>query len=364
MSKTIKNCFYKNISFEKFLSAHKRAKKHKKYKAEVINFELNLENNITNLMNSIKNNTYSLGKYYSFKVYEPKERNINALPYRDRIVHQWYIEEFIKPYIIPKFINTSFACLTNRGTHKAVDYLQKQLQIYSQKYEKFWILKCDIKGFFYNIDQTILMNIMKNYISDKKLLDFTNLLITGNKRIPEIGIPIGNLTSQYFANIYLNQLDIFIKHDLKIPVYVRYMDDFIMLVKTKKEAKDLKEKIIVFLKNNLKLELNAKSRYYPVSMGVDFCGYRIFPTHRLLRNNSKKKIKKKVKQWNYEYKQNNLDYYKTLQSINSWKAHISHCNSYKLKQKILNSCEFLYNTNYTNSIDEKHLILQIDNTQT
>lgn len=362
MSKTIKNCFYKNITFEKFLSAHKRAKKHKTYKTEVIMFELNLENNITNIMNSIRNNKYSLGKYYSFKVYEPKERNINALPYKDRIVHQWYVEEFIKPYIIPKFIDTSFACLTNRGTHKAVEYLQKKLQEYSRKYKNFWILKCDIKGFFYNIDQEILINIMKKYISDKRLLDFTKLLITGNSHTTQVGIPIGNLTSQYFANIYLNELDYFVKHHLKIPVYIRYMDDFVMLIKTKKEAKDLKEKINIFITNNLKLELNAKSRYYPASMGVDFCGYRIFPTHKLLRNNSKKKIKKKVKKWNYEYSQNKLDYYKTLQSINSWRAHVSHCNSYKLEQKILNSCTFLYDNNYTNSIDEKHLILQIDDT--
>ena len=206
------------------------------------------------------------------------------------------------------------------------------------------------------------MNIMKKYISDKRLLDFTNLLITGNSRTPQVGIPIGNLTSQYFANIYLNELDYLVKHQLKLPVYIRYMDDFVMLVKTKQEAKDLKEKINAFVQNNLKLELNSKSRYYPSSMGVDFCGYRIFPTHRLLRNNSKKKIKKKVKQWNYEYSQNKLDYYKILQSINSWRAHVSHCNSYKLEQKILNSCKFLYDNHYTNSIDEKHLILKIDDT--
>ena len=190
MPKTIKNCFYKSITFEKFLLAHNRAKKHKGYKDEIIKFEFNLENNLYNLINSITNNTYSLGNYFSFKVYEPKERTIKALPYKDRIVHQWYIEEFIKPYIIPKFINTSYACLTNRGTHKAVDKVQTYILEYTRKYGSFWILKCDIKGFFYNIDKTILYKIMQKYISDKSLLSFTKLLIFNNTPNDYIGIPI------------------------------------------------------------------------------------------------------------------------------------------------------------------------------
>ena len=113
MPKKIKNEFYEKLTFKKMLEAHERAKKHKSYKNEVIKFEFGLENNITNLIASLKNGTYRLGKYFTFKVYEPKERDIQALPYKDRIVHQWYVEEFIKPYIIPRFINTSFACLDN-----------------------------------------------------------------------------------------------------------------------------------------------------------------------------------------------------------------------------------------------------------
>ena len=119
MQKKIKNCFYKKLTFEKLLQAHYRAKKHKTYKAEVIKFELNLENNLINLLNTIKNRKYRVGKYHTFKIYEPKERIIKALPYVDRIVHQWYVEEFIKPFILPKFISNSYACLENKGTHKA-----------------------------------------------------------------------------------------------------------------------------------------------------------------------------------------------------------------------------------------------------
>jgi hypothetical protein len=177
MPKKIKNCFYKNLTFEKMYEAHLRARKHKVYKDEVIKFEFNLENNLINLINKIKNRTYHLGNYYEFKIYEPKERIIKALPYVDRIVHQWYVEEFIKPNIIPKLTCDTYACIPSRGTHNASYAIQKYMQSYKRNCDNFWILKCDVKKFFYNIDPIVLYNIMKKYIQDKALLDFTHLLI-------------------------------------------------------------------------------------------------------------------------------------------------------------------------------------------
>ena len=120
------------------------------------------------------------------------------------------------------------------------------------------------------------------------------------------------------------------------------MDDFIILLKSKKDCIEIKSKIAVFLKNSLALELNNKSRYYPYKMGVNFCGYRIFTTHKLLRLNSKKNIKKKIKKWNIKYKEGKLNIPLAIQSINSWIGHSSHCNSYKLTRKIVDSCNFLY----------------------
>lgn len=359
MPKKINNCFDDKLTFEKLMQAHYRAKKHKTYKPEIIKYELNLENNIINLLNSIKNKTYSLGKYHTFKIFEPKERMIKALPYKDRIVHQWYIEEFIKPYIVPRFIDSSFACIDNKGTHMAVEKVQKNLQIFKRNYGDFWILKCDIKKFFYSINPDILFNILKRYINDKKLLEFTKLLIFDNRESDEkVGIPIGNYTSQYFANIYLNELDQYLKRELKVSSLVRYMDDFIILAKTKSECILLKKQISSFLSKKLELELNQKSKYYPSKMGVNFCGYRIFPTHRLLRLDSKKKIKRKVRIWNKQYHNNCLDIDHALQSINSWLGHTSHSNSHNLEKKILGSCDFLY-TEYTNITIENNLILDI-----
>ena len=191
MPKKIKNCFYQKLTFHKLLEAHYRARIHKTYKKEVINFEINLENNLINLLNNIKDKKYHLGNYHSFTIYEPKERIIKSLPYRDRIVHQWYVEEFIKPYIVPKFINNSYACLKNKGTHKAVEEVQSQLRKYKRNFGNFWILKCDIKKFFYSIDPFILYDIMTKYIKDKDLLSFTKLLIfDGRCSNDKVGIPI------------------------------------------------------------------------------------------------------------------------------------------------------------------------------
>ena len=182
-------------------------------------------------------------------------------------------------------------------------------------------------------------------IDDKELLAFTKLLIfdSRDESFGSVGIPIGNYTSQFFANIYLNELDQYVKRVLKVKYYVRYMDDFILLLKTKEECKKLKSIIEKFLNDNLKLSLNNKSRYYPYKMGVNFCGYRIFTTHKLLRVNSKKKIKKHVKNWNRLYSTGRLNVYNTMQSLNSWLGHTMHCNSYKLQRKILNNCNFLVN---------------------
>ena len=275
-----------------------------------------------NIVNSIKNNKYKIGEYHEFIVYEPKERIIKSLPFKDRIVHQWYVEEFIIPYIVPKFIKDTYACIRNRGTHKALYTTQRYMKIMKRKYQNYYILKCDIRKYFYSIDKHILYKIICKYFKDKALLDFTQKLIFDSEEI--IGIPIGNYTSQYFANIYLNELDHFVKETLRIKYYVRYMDDFVILTKDREEAKEIFLKISNFLNEFLSLELNKKSKYYPSALGVDFCGYKIFETHVLLRKRSKKDIRKKIKRWN---KMKHLN--KSVQlSWNSWLAHSSHANSY------------------------------------
>lgn len=341
MPHTIRNVFDKKLNFENLLSAHYRARKQKVRKSEVIKFEMNLENNLTNLLHHLQNNTYKVGQYRTFYVTEPKLRKIEALPYVDRVVHQWYVEEFIKPNIVPKFIKDTYACIPGRGTHKAVDTVQRYMRICKRNWGNYWILKCDIHKYFYSIDPDILFNIMKKYITDKKLLFLTKCLIF-DSRSDSIGIPIGNYTSQFFANIYLNELDQYVKHNLKIKYYVRYMDDFIFLLKDKESCKNVKNLVNEFVTNNLKLELNQKSRYYPCNQGLNFCGYRIWPTHRLLRNRCKRKILKKVRKWNKVWETGNLNFSIVMPSLQSWMGHSSHANSYNFKRKVIKQAKFIY----------------------
>ena len=173
-------------------------------------------------MKNIENDTFRFGKYRTFVILEPKKRIIKALPYRDRVVHQWYVEEFIKPFMLPRFIYHTYACLPGKGGHKAVDDLQIMMRKMKRKYGHYYVLKCDIKDYFHSINRDILFQIMKDKISDKKLLKFTHKIIFDES--DDGGIPIGNYTSQFFANIYLNELDHYVKEVLKIKYYVRYMD--------------------------------------------------------------------------------------------------------------------------------------------
>ena len=194
MPKRVNDIFIPAITFRKLLEAHNKTKKGKRFKKQVIEFEMDMESNIIQIEKELLNGTYKFSKYFEFKIYEPKERIIKTLKYRDRVVHQWYVEEFVKPYIMPKFIGTSFACLPDRGTHKAVSAVQKMMQKYSKKYPDYYILKCDIRKYFNSIDTNVLFEIMKKYIDDKALLNFTHQLIFEKRPFnTPAGIPIRKL---------------------------------------------------------------------------------------------------------------------------------------------------------------------------
>lgn len=204
MSKTLKRCCYDKLDINNLYNAYLRARKNKRNKKEVIDFSINLETNLIKIYNDLRYLTYKPGKYKEFIIYEPKERLIMSLPFKDRIVHQWYIEEFIKPFYVKRFITDSYACIEGRGTHKAVFKLQKYLNICLKENRDIYVLKCDIEKYFFNIDKGILFNILKRDIKDKYLLELTKKIIFDNI---DNGLPIGNYTSQYHANIYLNELD-------------------------------------------------------------------------------------------------------------------------------------------------------------
>ena len=207
----------------------------------------------------------------------------------------------MEKYFIPQFINTSYACIKNKGMHKATLDLQKTMRKCKAKWNNYYILKMDIKKYFENINKEIMYKILERKIKDRKVLWLTKEIIYSNKG--DIGLPIGNYTSQIFANIYLNELDKYVKHKLKCKYYFRYMDDSVILVKTKEEAKEILEKIRTFLKTNLELELNSKTQIFKSKQGVNFCGYKINEYRLKIRDKGKIRLKKKIKELKYKIMQ-------------------------------------------------------------
>ena len=300
MPKTIRNVYCKNLTYEKLLKAHLDARKGKGSKKEIILFNLKQEDYIKYLLEKLENKTYKHGGYTVFYVTEPKLRKIEKSKYMDRIVHRWLVDNILKPYFIPRFIQTTYACIEGRGMHKACLDMQEMMKHCTRIWNNYYILKMDIAKYFDNIDKKILVSILEKRIKDKDVMWLINEILYANKR--EKGLEIGNYTSQMFANIYLNEYDWYVKRNLHIKYFSRYMDDSIILVKTKQEAIQALENIERFLKENLHLELNSKTQIFKSSQGVNYCGYKINEYRLKIRDKGKKKLKKKIKYIRYEIK--------------------------------------------------------------
>ena len=293
MPKTIRNQFDKKLTFENLMKAHILSRKGKGYRKDIILFNLKQEEYIMWLYNELKLGTYKHSGYTSFMITKPKERIIEKSKYIDRIVHRWYVDEFMQEYFVKGFINTSYACIKNKGMHKACLDVQNAMKHCNIIWNNYYIIKMDIKKYFQNIDKNILFEILKRKIKDEKLLWLTREILFSNGE--QKGLPIGNYTSQCFANIYLNEVDQFVKHKLHCKYYFRFMDDSIILAKTKDEAIYILKEIRKFLKENLDLELNKKTQIFKSSQGVNFCGYKINEYRLKIRDRREKKAKEKSK---------------------------------------------------------------------
>mgnify|MGYP002527543765 CR=1 FL=1 len=293
MGKTIKNEYEKALSYEALMKAHMQSRKGKGYRKDIILFNLKQEEYIMWLYEQLKTLKYKHGGYTVFYITEPKLRRIEKSKYLDRIVHRWYVNSFIKPYFVPQFIETSYVCLENKGMHKACLDVQGTMKHCKNIWGEYYILKMDIKKYFENINKNIVYEILQRKIKDEKVLWLTKEILYSNNG--ENNLPIGNYTSQMFANIYLNELDQYVKHKLKGKYYFRYMDDAILIRKTKEETKQDLENIKEFLREQLKLELNKKTQIFKNKQGINFCGYKINEYRLKIRDKGKRKLKIKVK---------------------------------------------------------------------
>lgn len=293
MPKTIRNQFDKFLTYENLMRAHRLSRRGKTLRREVILFDLKQEEYIQWILEQLKTEKYQHGGYRTFIITKPKERKVQASRYIDRIVHRWVVDSFLKPYFETQFINTTYACIKNRGIHKAALDVQKAMKHCKYKWQEYYILKMDVAKYFQNIDKKILFEIIKRKIKDKKLLNLMYKIIYSENA--DKGMPIGNYTSQTLANIYLNEVDQYAKHYLKCKYYYRYMDDTIILLKTKEEAKEILKKIEEFLDKKLQLKLNSKTQIFKSKQGVNFCGYKINEYRLKIRNRGKKNLKEKIK---------------------------------------------------------------------
>ena len=318
------------VAFENLLLAAKKASRGKRGKRAVAAFNFHLENELIALQSELKSETYHPRPYTQFEVREPKVRKICSSHFRDRVVHH-SICNLIEPILEKKAVFDSYACRYNKGAHLAV----KRCQEFSRKHDYY--LKCDIKKFFESIDHSILKSMLDGVFKDKSLLRLLNIII--DHEVPGNpsgrGLPIGNLTSQHFANYYFGKLDHYIKDQLRIKGYVRYMDDFISFSNNKDDLHELLSQIEHFVSNFLKLELKSRATIIaPVTEGIPFLGFRIFRNTIRLKRENLVRARRKIRNKEKLYRNGKLSEKKLLLSINSIVGHVAHVNSLGIRRKI------------------------------
>lgn len=320
------------ISLENLLLAWTEFLRGKRKRRDVQEFTSRLMDNIFSLRDDLVARSYEHGGYQSFRVSDPKPRHIHKASVRDRLLHRAVYRK-LYPFFDRTFISESYSCRLNKGTHKALKCFHNYFSKVSRNNTKScWVLKGDIRKFFASIDQEVLQNILKEYIADKNIIWLLSRIIASfDSGLKNKGLPLGNLTSQLLANIYLNKFDQFIKHRLKVKYYIRYADDFVILSDNKEWLEKLIQPISNFLAANLKLELHPNKLFLKtVSSGIDFLGWVHFPDHRVLRTVTKRRMLKRIK---VNFNQESLaSYLGLIKQGNARKL-----EAYLLQQNLINS---------------------------
>src|SRR3989344_3917672 len=320
-----RNTYDSIISLENLLLSWQEFLKGKRKRKDVAKFSLMFMHNILKLHHNLSNKTYKHGSYYHFKINDPKPRDIHKATVRDRIVHH-AIYRILYPYFDKKFIFDSYSCRNGKGTHRALNRFRQLAAKESRNNTKtLWVLKGDIRKFFANIDHRVLENILRNNILDKNISWLLKSVIesfhTGNQL--NVGLPLGNITSQLLINVYMNEFDQFVKRSLKVKYYLRYADDFVILHTNKSYLDNLIPQLSAYLKTELKLSLHPDKLYVKrLSSGIDFLGWVHFPHHRVLRTSTKRRIFRRLNQ-NH-----------TNEMLASYLGLLKHGNPHKLVKKI------------------------------
>jgi len=347
MANTVKNLHSQISDFENLYEAWRKARRGKRYKAAAAAFEQNLDVELTALHRELLAETWQPGGYRSFSVHEPKRRKISAAPFRDRVAHHTLVS-VIEPIYERKFIYDSYANRAGKGTHKALDRCTEYMRQYG------YVLQCDVQQFFPSVDHQILKDRLAHTIGCKatlrlcdKIIDSgigvlsdeyemrwfpgDDLFAAGRPR----GLPIGNLTSQFWANVYLDVLDQFVKHTLGCKGYVRYVDDFLLFADDKPTLHHWRDDIIRFL-HTLRLTLHEnRAQPRPVAQGIPFLGFTVFPTHRRLKRSKGIQYRRHLKTLWRHYQMGTITREQGHASVMAWLGHIQHGDTWELRRKLL-----------------------------
>ena len=345
--KTFRNLYPQIISSENLLRAWRNARRGKRYQPTVAAFEQHLDEELTTLQRELQDETYQPGGYRSFTIHEPKRRKISAAPFRDRLVHH-ALCQVIQPIYERKFIFDSYANRKGKGTHSALNRCTQWMRRYR------YVMHCDVQEFFPAIDHTVLKGILNRTIvceSTRRLYhhiidsgagiltdQYTMRYFPGDDLFAaqlERGLPIGNLTSQFWANVYLNELDQFVKHRLRATGYLRYVDDVLLFANDKVTLHDWRDAIITFLQS-LRLTLHEQ-RAQPrlVEQGITFLGFVVFPTHRRLKRSSGMAYRRRLRTLYAGYQAGEIDREALNASVQAWIGHVRHGDTWGLRRVML-----------------------------
>lgn len=365
----IKNVFDEIFSIDNLYAALEDASQGRRYNKDALIYNLDAWAMVQEIRNEIFNGTYSIDRYYIFYVYEPKKRMIMSISFKHRIV-QWAIYRVINPVLVKGYIEDSYGCIPGRGSLSAMQRLKYWVVMASRKEEQWFYLKLDISKYFYRISHRVLKKILAKKIKDKRLLKVLYSIIDCEhtpfglplgrspgdvpleERLFDVGMPIGNLLSQLFANVYLNELDQYCKRELQIRFYIRYMDDVIILCNSKLQLRIWKDQIEQFLLQELELHLNKKTCIRPIGQGIEFVGYRIWADRVVIRKSTTLRIRRALRGMAAKY----TDYKITMQdfseTLQSYLGMLEHCDSDALINKILDEIVLTHNKENQEEGDE------------
>jgi retron-type reverse transcriptase len=348
--KRVGNLYPAICSFDNLWRAAYAAQRGKRFRPDVLAFHYDLEGQLFRLRAELQEKRYEPGRYRTFRIHDPKPRLISAAPYRDRIVHH-ALCQVIEPVFERTFIDDSYANRLRKGTHKALD----RCTAFARRY--YYVLKCDIEKYFPSIDHQILMERIARRIKCPDTMWLIARIVENSNPQDEIvryfpgdtlftpherrrGIPIGNLTSQFLANVYLNSLDHFIAEELRPAGYLRFADDFLAFSDEKAALHAMLPEIQAHL-NGLRLKLQPrKCQVMPVRCGVPFLGWQVFPDYRRLRRTTGVRFQRRLQELREEYAEGRIDLDRVKQSVMSWIGHLKHGDTRGLRRKLLAGVAF------------------------